>query len=288
MKDAPGNRGSGPVFGLAVLVAVALLPVAVTAHDLTSAGVRLRGGTLSGGGEISLHSTAPGSFIGSVGVTIGQSAPIGTLTGPISGIILQAGVWPVLAVDEVTPLACDDSLDNDGDGFIDLADPGCADAGDSSEKDDTGYYPCDDAVDNDADSYVDYPDDPGCYNPHWFLENPACENGIDDDGDGLTDLADPACLTPFMILENPLCQNGSDDDGDGLIDFDGGQAVHGACSAGSCPPGVSDPDRDGVANPDPECFSPGTFNEKECGLGIELAFLLPPLMCFYRKQKRGG
>lgn len=48
-----------------------------------------------------------------------------------------------------------------------------------------------------------------------------CGNGIDDDGDGLTDLADPGCDGTADIDEHnyPLaCNNGLDDDGDGLID----------------------------------------------------------------------
>ena len=57
----------------------------------------------------------------------------------------------------------------------------------------------------------------------------ACSNGIDDDGDGLTDFPDePGCTTiaDDSELDNcpngvgcPQCSNNLDDDGDGLIDF---------------------------------------------------------------------
>jgi subtilisin family serine protease len=56
---------------------------------------------------------------------------------------------------------------------------------------------------------------------------PACSNGVDDDGDGLTDFpADPGCSSTsdndeFNAPAPPpaACSNGVDDDGDGLTDF---------------------------------------------------------------------
>ena len=57
------------------------------------------------------------------------------------------------------PPRCSNGLDDDGDGFVDLADPGCADAADNDER------------------------------------GPAlvCDNGLDDDGDGATDCEDTDC-----------------------------------------------------------------------------------------------
>ena len=43
-----------------------------------------------------------------------------------------------------------------------------------------------------------------------------CDNGIDDDDDGLIDEDDPDCA---VIVEEEICDNGIDDDGDGLVDF---------------------------------------------------------------------
>ena len=55
---------------------------------------------------------------------------------------------------------------------------------------------CDDGLDNDGDRTVDLDDD-GCdYDSRGTTEGPppsACTNGCDDDGDGLTDLKDPGC-----------------------------------------------------------------------------------------------
>jgi hypothetical protein len=43
-----------------------------------------------------------------------------------------------------------------------------------------------------------------------------CDNGVDDDGDGLVDQNDPDCQAPAQ----EICDNGVDDDGDGLVDGD--------------------------------------------------------------------
>jgi hypothetical protein len=59
------------------------------------------------------------------------------------------------------PYACRDAYDNDGDGAIDTADPGCADADDPSEG---SSVQCDDGLDNDGDGWVDL-DDPQCAGP---------------------------------------------------------------------------------------------------------------------------
>jgi len=123
---------------------------------------------------------------------------------------------------------------------------------------------CDDGADNDGDNLIDFPDDPGCLDSASGIENPQCQDGVNNDLG-----QDP----------NP-----------GLIDFDGGQSIWGNCSGGTCPPGVSDPDGDGVANPDPQCVGkPWKNREKKqssypCGLGIELSLLLPPLMWLWRRS----
>lgn len=47
--------------------------------------------------------------------------------------------------------------------------------------------------------------------------NTACNDGIDNDGDGLVDMADPDCVN---VQGGEACNDGIDNDGDGLIDID--------------------------------------------------------------------
>lgn len=102
--------------------------------------------------------------------------------------------------------ACGDGLDDDGDGAVDLQDPGCVDAQDGFETD--ARVACDDGFDSDGDGLVDWPDDPGCADLRGLYENPACDDGLDNDGDGTLDwdgagvgAADPQCTTGWRCTE---------------------------------------------------------------------------------------
>jgi hypothetical protein len=130
MKHQTRNLARSLVSTAAVLVALGLLPDGLSAEDLTSASYRLHGGTLSGGGEVALQSTAPVPTIGSAGVTIGQSGPIGVSTGPTSGITLHAGFWPIVAGGAGV-------LDSDGDGIVDSSD-NCIDVENPGQVDTDG------------------------------------------------------------------------------------------------------------------------------------------------------
>ena len=46
-----------------------------------------------------------------------------------------------------------------------------------------------------------------------------CNNGIDDDGDGLVDCNDDDCQYPSNIERGCNCNDGSDNDGDGKTDI---------------------------------------------------------------------
>jgi hypothetical protein len=115
---------------------------------------------------------------------------------------------------------CNDGADEDGDGLVDLDDPGCLAAADFSEGD--SFLVCDDGADNDRDYEADA-DDPGCLDPLDPSEQEpglACDNGLDDDGDGHADLADPGCSGLADASEHGgECDNGVDDDGDGFLDY---------------------------------------------------------------------
>ncbi len=71
--------------------------------------------------------------------------------------------------------ACNDEIDNDGDGYVDWPnDPGCRNANDNSEL--NSKIECDDGIDNDGDSAIDY-NDGGCTGP--------TDNDETDCGDGV-------------------------------------------------------------------------------------------------------
>lgn len=125
---------------------------------------------------------------------------------------------------------CEDGSDNDGDGLIDIADPGCAFSGGKSEFPDPAA--CQDGADNDGDGLIDL-DDPGCQLPTDNDETNSvsaqCADGIDNDSDGLIDFPnDPGCALSLADSESddcpdgancPECGNGVDDDSDGETDY---------------------------------------------------------------------
>ena len=149
--------------------------------------------------------------------------------------------------------ACDDGVDNDGDGTADCAtcdgvlglfyDPGCSGSADSSEW---GTAECDDGQANDCDGLQDYrvngTGDPDCTGPTDNDEGdclgctPAqvigvsqCSDSIDNDcaGDGVGYAvipSDPQCQNAadnneWSVLKQ--CHDGFDNDGDGGIDSNG-------------------------------------------------------------------
>jgi hypothetical protein len=192
---------------------------------------------------------------GNLAITTTEDTWIGGLlveTSEIAEVDLETGVASILLdlepragnsdVDAIAfeRMACDDGFDNDGDGYVDGKDTGCSGAEDDSERDPSA--PCDDGIDNDGDGLVDASPVPG--------------------------EGDPGCVVPAARSESPECQDGIDNQGDGTLDFDGGLSALGEGS-----PGLGDPD--------PTCTGLA-WREREgaplCGLGLELAFLLVPLL----------
>ena len=114
-------------------------------------------------------------------------------------ILLASTIFDVNA-----PRACANGLDDDGDGLVDTADPGCVDGSDRNETN----------------------------------ASVACDDGIDNDDDGLVDTADLGCASPTGVRENPQCQDGIDNDGGVGTDFDGGVSILGA---GNGDPNGADP-----------------------------------------------
>ncbi|MGH0033576.1 MAG: YncE family protein [Myxococcota bacterium] len=90
----------------------------------------------------------------------------------------------------------------------------------------------------------------------------ACNNGLDDDGDGDIDLADAGCKNATWDNEAPQCNDGIDNDGNGNVDL-----------------------------ADANCGS--SFDKKElkdssCGLGAELALIGAVLMSVRRRRRQAA
>jgi streptogramin lyase len=80
---------------------------------------------------------------------------------------------------------------------------------------------CEDGFDNDADGLIDFPNDPECAEALDLeeRENP-CGDRIDNDGDGLIDYPDdPGCRNVRSTTESPSCNDGVDNDADGSADL---------------------------------------------------------------------
>ena len=72
------------------------------------------------------------------------------------------------ADDQESPPACNDGLDNDNDGLIDLEDLGCRDDPQGLVKNPPA---CNNRVDDDEDGFTDFPSDPDVYIPKTMMKS---------------------------------------------------------------------------------------------------------------------
>jgi hypothetical protein len=119
--------------------------------------------------------------------------------------------------------ACNDGADNDGDGLADNLDPECSSGLDNDEVD-GAIDDCADGADNDGDGWLDG-DDPDCVSAPFDEMLPGvteCNDLSDNDGDGAVDSLDPECDDGFDGSESSAapddCEDGLDGDGDGWTD----------------------------------------------------------------------
>jgi outer membrane protein assembly factor BamB len=134
-----------------------------------------------------------------------------------------------------------------------------------------GCAACDNGQDDDRDGLLDM-DDPGCHGPSDVSERPDCVDGIDNDHDGHDDWpADPGCRNRLpRASESPQCDDGRDNDGDGGVDFDPAQGPADA----QCDAAWDETESGGPTGP-------------ACGLlGIELLPLLALLAAARRLRAR--
>lgn len=78
-------------------------------------------------------------------------------------------------------------------------------------------FECNDSIDNDGDGFIDYPNDPSCDSYFDYTEAPfdipQCNDGIDNDFDGFTDYpADPSCSSVSDNTESPADASLQDED----------------------------------------------------------------------------
>lgn len=155
-------------------------------------------------------------------------------------------------------LTCADGIDNDCDGFIDCADPGCAG---------NPACVCGNGVCTPPENQCNCPIDCG---PPTITEVGLCTDGLDNDCDGPTDCADPDCIGDPACL----CGNGACDPGENPCNcaVDCGPVALNEVPGTTCTDGI-DNDCDGPIDcADPDCTTdPACL----CGDGI----CLPTEIC---------
>lgn len=166
--------------GLGLAVGLAFLPArpAPAQSELTAPSLlTVRAPTFSSGTALEMIPVAGGSAIGSVRGTIGQSSPLGNLTGFTTLTMARTGFWPIAAM-----VDCHDAGDLDCDGI-------------PNAQDKCPYFNTQDQTDTDGNGIGN-----------------ACECS-DQTGDGRVNVADivginTAIFNPAQI--SPLCDGNHD------------------------------------------------------------------------------
>jgi len=121
---------------------------------------------------------------------------------------------------------------------------------------------CNNGADDDGDGLPDC-DDPDCYaSNECTLE--ICDNGIDDDDDGWVDCSDSECFELEICLE--ICDNGIDDNNNGLIDSEDPQCGTTGGVTGGLESNRRLSDKIAQRNFHTRVKSPKNFYAKEAGL----------------------
>jgi hypothetical protein len=169
----------GSILCLSALFVGLIGPVPSRAQSESTAPslLTLRAPTLGGGTSLDMAPIAPGGGIGRVKGTIGQSSPLGNLTGFSTLTLARTGFWPIAAM-----VDCSDPDDLDCDG---LANPG----------DLCPYFNSQDQTDTDGNGIGD-----------------VCECS-DQNGDGSVTVADIVAINAAIFnppLVTPLCDGSGD------------------------------------------------------------------------------
>ena len=174
----------------------------------------------------------------------------------------------------------DGDMGEDADGnpveLTDADDPECANAKDNDEDGVTKKTRCSDKADNDGDGWVDDAD-PDCdvYNREAGWMGTACNDGIDNDMDGAVDSEDMGCLNGFDMEEaddaDETCSDGIDNDGDLWEDEEDPDCIFGVAEDNSffglseCNDGIDNPDDSGELDEDIDA------SDKDCKTALDNA-----------------
>ena len=130
---------------------------------------------------------------------------------------------------------------------------------------------CNNGMDDDADGWTDI-DDPDCANDavaEVGYGDTECNDGIDNNDDATMDAEDSNCDSALDNTEMTGCEDGEDNDGDGWIDYDDPDCEEGLLEVGfgdsECNDGI-DNDGDGLIDAD----------DDQCDIAIHIKEEAPP------------